>query len=46
MATLMLKIRTFFLTAISEGCHFSHMWKTLVWPHHFTKWGVWVIKLV
>ena len=22
---------------ICEGWHFTRMWKTLVWPHHFTK---------
>ena len=24
---------------IGEGVHFSHMWKTLAWLHHFTKRG-------
>jgi len=23
--------------AICESWHFTHMWKTLAWPHHFTK---------
>jgi len=27
------------LPVICEGEHFTHMWKTLAWSHHFTKGG-------
>jgi len=34
-------IRAFFIKTllIQEGCHFTRMWKTLAWLHHFTKRG-------
>ena len=28
-----------FCPVICEGWHFTHMWKALAWPHHFTKRG-------
>ena len=29
---------------ICEGCHFTYMWKTLVWLHHLTTREVWAYK--
>ena len=25
------------IPVICEGWYFTHIWKTLAWPHHFTK---------
>ena len=33
-----------FRPVLCEGWHFTHIWKTLAWQHHFTKVEVWVHK--
>jgi hypothetical protein len=33
-----------FRPVLCEGWHFTYIWKTLAWQHHFTKGEVWVHK--
>jgi hypothetical protein len=36
---IMFKIIAFFMV-ICESWHFTHMWKTLAWPHNYRKWPI------
>jgi hypothetical protein len=38
---IMFKIIAFFIISYNmwEDCHFTHRWKRIAWPHHFTESG-------